>query len=564
MGFKAKDLAAGNTHGVTITPSTIDAKTQSRSDARTYLQQDRPNLTVLTGHQVTKLLFNGTDANGTTVSGVQFMRYAGDDVKTATARKEVIVSAGSINSPKLLQLSGIGPADLLKKFNIDVVKDLPVGYNLQDHVSSTMNFNFNGDYETWSKLANDQGLQASALAEWQNQHTGLWTYINEAIGYVSGADIAGGPSGASDFVKNTKTSDVIKTINDRHQYPASVRQGLQSQIDIQNRWFTQDIGQFEIILNAWGQNDKNIGFQVALQHPWSRGTVQIATNDPFAAPNIDPDYYGIDADLQMHAMAYDWVRQLAKAGPFGGIITDETRPASKGADQANFLRDQAGTEYHPLGTNAMMPEESGGVVDTELKVYGFKNLRVVDASIMPLHISAHLMAPTYGVAEKGADIIKQAHVYVPPPPPPTTTSSTQSSTSASSTAESSSTESPSSSAAVADTSAGAAGANANKSSGGLSTGAKIGIGVGVGAGGALLLGVIAALVARRRKQEKMADPQPRWLNHTAEAFDDSDQLQAPHYLDPDGRPVSTTGSLDTMATNDLRGSYHQPPFQRQY
>lgn len=98
----------------------------------------------------------------------------------------------------------------------------------------------------------------------------------------------------------------------------------------------------------------------------------------------------------------------------------------------------------------------------------------------------------------------------------------------------------------------------------MSTGAKIGVGVGVGVGGALLLGVIAALLARRRKQEKAVDPQPRWLNHTAEAFDDGDQLQAPGGIDPDGRPVSTTGSLDTMATNDLRGSYHQPPFQRQY
>lgn len=562
MGFQAKDLAAGNTHGVTITPSTIDAKTQSRSDARSFIQEDRPNLTVLTGHQVTKLLFNGTDANGTTVSGVQFMRYAGDDVKTARARKEVIVSAGSINSPKLLQLSGIGPESLLKQNGIEVVKDLPVGYNLQDHVSSTMNFNFNGDYDTWLKLANDKGLQDQALQEWQSSHTGLWTYINEAIGYISGSDLAGGDSGASDFVKNTKPSEVINRINDRHQYPDKVRNGLQQQLEIQNRWFTQDIGQFEIIMNPWGSNDKNIGFQVALQHPWSRGTVQIASNDPFTPPNIDPDYYGIDADLQIHAMAYDWVRRLAKAGPFGNLLTDETRPASNGGDQNNYLRDQAGTEYHPLGTNAMLPEEDGGVVNTELKVYGFKNLRVVDASIMPLHLSAHLMAPTYGVAEKGADIIKQAHVYVPPPPPPTTTSSTMSSTSS----QTSSTETPSSSAAAADPSADAAGANSNKSNDGtMSTGAKIGVGVGVGVGGALLLGVIAALLARRRKQEKAAaDVQPRWLNHTAEAFDDHDQLQAPGGIDPDGRPVSTTGSLDTMATNDLRGSYHQPPFQRQY
>lgn len=561
MGFTAKDLAAGNTHGVTITPSTIDAKTQSRSDARTYIAEDRPNLTVLTGHQVTKLLFNGTDANGTTVSGVEFKRNANDDTKTARARKEVIVSAGSINSPKLLQLSGIGPEDLLKSLGIEVVKDLPVGYNLQDHVSSTMNFNFNGDWETWWKLATDDGLKQQALTEWQNQHTGLWTYINEAIGYISGSDLTGGDSGAADFVKNTKPSDVISRINERQEYPEKVRKGLQAQIEIQNRWFTSDIGQFEIILNPWGQNEKNVGFQVALQHPWSRGKVQIAANDPFAPPNIDPDYYGIDADLQMHAMAYDWVRRLTKAGPFGNMITEETRPANTGGEQNNFLRDQAGTEYHPLGTNSMLPEDDGGVVDTELKVYGFKNLRVIDASIMPLQLSAHLMAPTYGVAEKGADIIKQAHVYVPPPPPPTTTSATPSSTSA----QTSSTETPSSSAAAADPSADAAGASANKDNGGgMSTGAKIGVGVGVGVGGALLLGVIAALLARRRKQEKAVDTQPRWLNHTAEAFDDGDQLQAPGGIDPDGRPVSTTGSLDTMATNDLRGSYHQPPFQRQY
>lgn len=561
LGFQAKDQAAGNTHGVTITPSTLHAQGQSRADARDYLKQDRPNLTVLTGHQVTKLLFNGTDANGTTVSGVSFQANAGDAAKTANARKEVIVSAGSINSPKLLQLSGIGPEALLKSLNIEVVKDLPVGYNLQDHISSQMSFEFQGDWETWDKLRNDQGLQSQSLDEWRNSGSGRYTYINEAIGYISGSDLTGGQSGAADFVKSIKTSDLVNQINDRHQLPSAVRNGLKAQLDLQNDWFTQDIGQFEIIMNPW--DAKSIGFQVALQHPWSRGTVQIASTDPFSAPNIDPDYYGLDVDAQIHNFAYDWVRKLTAAGPFGQIFTKEASPGGNGDAQATFIKNNAGTEFHPLGTNSMLPEEDGGVVDTELKVYGFKNLRVVDASIMPLQVSAHLMAPTYGVAEKGADIIKQAHVYVPPPPVSSSSSSSSSQTSSTQSSSSSTEEPSSTSSTEPESSANASAGGANKSSdGGLSTGAKIGIGVGVGAGGLALLGLIAALCARRHKQSKVTDTEPRWLNHTAEAFDDDDQLQAPGGLDADGRrPMSTAGSLDTMATSDLRGSYQQPPYQ---
>lgn len=349
-----------------------------------------------------------------------------------------------------------------------MLADLPVGQGFHDHVSFGMYFSIQAGIETWFNLAmNVSGAQDAALAQWQATADGPLTYVNEAIGYINAADIG--------FTAAPDAAGTAAAVSSKYGFPASLQKGIQAQYGIQNTQLPTDAGQFEIIMHLWGKDASSIAIQIALQHPYSRGHVALASASPFDPPLIDPDYFGVDADTEMMSSAVAWVRKLVAQGPLGAIITGEQSPGANvtGADLINAFKAASGTEFHPLATAAMLPKDSGGVVDTTLTVYGTQNVRVVDASIMPLHVAAHLMASTYGVAEKAADIIKAKWAYHPP----TSSSAAPTNHGATTGAEPSSapTGTPE-------------GSSASSSS--LSTGAKIGIGVGAGIGAVLLLGAI--------------------------------------------------------------------------
>jgi choline dehydrogenase len=157
-------------------------------------------------------------------------------------------------------------------------------------------------------------------------------------------------------------------------------------------------------------------FLLAHQHPYTRGTVLITSKSAFDYPAIDPKYYGHQYDIDVTMAGQLWARKLAASTPMKDFMISETYPGAgtTGADLEKWFKAGCTTEYHIMGTCSMLPRDSGGVVDTNLIVYGTKNVRVVDASIMPLQVSAHLMAPAYGVAEKAADIVRLSlHSFAP-------------------------------------------------------------------------------------------------------------------------------------------------------
>jgi hypothetical protein len=340
---------------------------------------------------------------------------------------------------------------------------------------------------TWNNLSTSSTLQAEALSQYEANATGLWTYINEAVGYPSMTDITGSSSAASTYA-STVTSAIASTVSDVTSWmnlPSNVATGLTAQYKLMAGWLTQNIGQLEIILTMLGNGGNQIGIQVALQHPWSRGTIFINSTNPFTQPAINPDYFGVGYDIDIMGYGSEFARTLAATSPLSTVMTSEYSPgtAYTGDTLANYTKQNCGTEYHPLGTCAMLPQASGGVVDTNLIVYGSANLRVIDASIMPLHLSAHLMATSYGVAEKGADIIKSKYMAVSVSSNSTATTATPGK--------------------ATDTSV----TNANKaasSTSTLSTGAKIGIGVGAGVGAAVLLGALVSGVASHRARGRGA------------------------------------------------------------
>ncbi|KAK8850704.1 hypothetical protein IAR55_004624 [Kwoniella newhampshirensis] len=577
LGLTARDLAGGSTHGAMITPSTLNMRNQTRSDSKAgYIDPlpPRGNLVILTGQQVTGIIFNGsTDASGNVIaSGLKFQAAAGAQSYSVQANKEVILAGGTVGSAQILQLSGIGPKNILSNLGINSKIDLPVGYNLQDHVSYSMYWTTPEGTLTWNNLSSSPDLQASQLAEYRASRTGMWTYINEAVGYPSLTDIIGSASEASNYA-NTVSTNLDQTVSDVTSWltlPANVATGLKAQYQLQQDWLTNDAGQLEIILTLLGKGGNQLGIQVALQHPWSRGTIFINSTDPFTEPLINPDYFGVGYDIDIMGYGSAFARRLAAASPLSDVMITEQYPgaAITGDALANYTKTNCGTEYHPLGTCAMLPKESGGVVDTTLIVYGTSNLRVIDASIMPLHISAHLMASSYGVAEKGADMIKKKHWLVTAVANTTTASSASQVTASVGRATD-----------TAITEANQSGSSQSA----LSTGAKIGIGAGVGVGVAAVLAGLLLFFCLRRKKSNGAVTEKGWYNNRTAgpgwdqgigggeykeaeatggaypmaAFDSHNPQQplqgADDYSSGSGAPWahSRTQSLNTIATADL-------------
>ncbi|PWY99221.1 alcohol oxidase [Testicularia cyperi] len=389
------DPDAGQSWGAFLATSNINPSNWTRSFSRTaYLDPFtyRSNLNVLTGHQVTKIVFDGSkDANGNVrATGVQYAAASGQQTHTVNARREVILSAGAINDPQILQLSGVADRGLLSSLDIQTVVDLPgVGYHLQDHLSTGV---------VWAPA---QGVNMPPASVTGNAETD--SYVNSAIAYVSGATIFGNEW-------NTIVSDMRSNLSaavDAYNAPASVKEGYRqtytSQID---KIFPTDIGPIELL---FALSFGGIQVQAALQHPLSRGSIKITSQNPFAAPAIDPAYLSNEVDMSILREGFKLARRVGQQSPLSNYIGNEQAPGSgvqSDSQWENWIRGTVGTEYHPSSTCSMLPRDQGGVVDADLLVYGTNNLRVIDASVPPISFAAHLMSITYGLAEIGAELIQ--------------------------------------------------------------------------------------------------------------------------------------------------------------
>ena len=333
------------------------------STAVAYLRpaRKRSNLTVLTNSQATRILFTGRKA-----SGVELF-HKGKKI-TLQANKEVLLCAGAIQSPQLLQLSGIGPAKLLQEFNIPLIQDLPgVGENLQDHLQYRLIYELNQPISTNDQLRSIFGKVKMGLD---------WLLFR-------GGPLSIGINQGGLFTKVMPTS---------------------SRPDIQFHLGTLSADM------AGGQVHPFSGFTMSVcqLRPESRGYIRIQSADPLVPPRIVANYLDTQYDRDISIAAIKFARSVTQTQPLSNLIAREVKPNNPQSNEAIlvFCRETGATIFHPSGTCKMgAADDSMAVVDADLRVRGVTGLRVIDCSVMPRLVSGNTNWPVVMIAEKAADII---------------------------------------------------------------------------------------------------------------------------------------------------------------
>ncbi len=326
---------------------------------------ERNNLTVLTHAQADRILLD--DANGTRATGIAF-RFKGRPA-TATAKREVILASGAVATPQLLQLSGIGPGDLLQRFDIPVRHALAgVGENLQDHLQVRLAF----------KVQNTETLNERANSLIGRIGMGLEYFL------MRRGPLTMAPSQLGGFAKSDPGRETPNL--QYHVQPLSLER------------FGDPLHPFPAFTAS-----------VCNLRPESRGHIRIKSPDASTAPEIKPNYLSAPADRQVAAQAIRLTRKICAAPAMARFEPEEFKPGPHIASDEDLARaagDIATTIFHPVGT-ARMGQDDRAVVDERLRVRGIAGLRVADASVMPTITSGNTNAPTIMIAEKASDMIKE-------------------------------------------------------------------------------------------------------------------------------------------------------------
>ncbi|KAI0029556.1 GMC oxidoreductase-domain-containing protein, partial [Vararia minispora EC-137] len=353
----------------------------------------RANLTILCNAHVTRL--TSSDSSEFVASGVQFL-FNGSTHSVSTSG-EVILSTGAITSPQLLELSGIGNAGILREMGIEVKVDLPaVGENAQEHIIATVSWELK-DPDAWNTFdilrypeVLDMELRKLKRGE------GIFT-----LGDI-GLHFAPLTLEAPD-----KAKDIMRCLPTDHHVP-----GLAEQYALQTKHLREGVAGLEILSfpgfmskpNLPECGKKYISLVGVLNRPFSRGTIHIASPDVLRQPIIDPHYFEEDVDFFTFLEHIKFMRELGASEPLSSIVSKEINPGPVVQSDmmlATWLKNAMESTYHTIGTCSMLPRDKGGVVDAELRVYGTRNVRVVDLGIVPLHFTSHSQATVFAIAEQG-------------------------------------------------------------------------------------------------------------------------------------------------------------------
>lgn len=396
------DSLSGHPLGVAFQPGSIDTVEWKRSyAANAYLPNAGSNLDVLLNSRVARVNLEKSGEGSFTATGVTL-----EDGTIINARKEVILSAGALQSSGLLELSGIGQKSVIDAAGIDHIIDLPgVGENLQDHVRTQLVWQLKDDHTSLDKLIYNATFAAEQLALWEDRQYSIYDELPNGIALLNYQQAFGSNStlvalAQQEFGNSTDTIDKKKLdfLSDDSVAKVEI-------VFLDGYLGTKG---YPLPDNPdYGQN--YLTLVGALMHPLSRGNVHIKSANISEPPLLDPRLLTSEHDLQGLIEIGKLARKIGQTEPLSSILFAEHEPGLSTVDTeedwADFVRNTSLSLFHVAGTCAMLPKEEGGVVDPALKVWGTTNLRVVDASIIPVLIASHTQTIVYGIAEKAAQII---------------------------------------------------------------------------------------------------------------------------------------------------------------
>lgn len=361
------DYNSGDQEGVGYFQRTVDRGFRV-SAARGYLlpAMKKGNIELITNARANRILFEGKRA-----TGVSFLRKQGGVETVVTARREVIISGGTANTARLLQVSGVGSSAVIGKLGVKMVHELPgVGENLIDHYSARMVMRARSEVVTLNELARGPrlGLQ---IMRWAMKQPSILALL---------------PSQVYLFTKSKKEVEFpdLQCVF----VPGSYREGKHYVLD-----------KYPGVTGGWWQH-----------RPESKGHVHATSTDVFVDPIIQPNYLQHPLDQEVMVGGMKIIRELLHSPMLSKYLVEETIPGVKvqtDEQMLDFCRMNGSTGYHLVGTAKMGPKlDKMAVVDHELRVHGMQSLRVVDASVMPMIVSANTYAATMMIAEKASDLIK--------------------------------------------------------------------------------------------------------------------------------------------------------------
>ncbi|QPC59540.1 hypothetical protein HYE67_001771 [Fusarium culmorum] len=397
----------GSNVGVWTCINAVDPSSARRSYALDYCAPHPHNLHILTNATVNEIVINGDKV----ATGVHLTHHG--EEYTVSASREIILSAGSVKSPQILELSGIGNPEFLDRAGVPVkVESLHVGENLQEHIMLATIFEVDPSLANRDDLQKDEKLALAAQEQYAQTADGPLTVLPVSICYVPLAH----------FVPKDTLSSLHAEADQISEFDADKHDILTHRLNGNSK-----LGQIEYIfdLGNWnpyfqGEEGKKYGTMLQiLQYPFSVGSIHIrpshsGSSPAEQSPDIDPKYYeGTHGKLDMEVMKHclQFVQKIVNAEPLSKIIHAPASPAAAAYNDDKLMEEwitqNTITDWHPVGTCAMGGRAGieGGVVDERLRVYGVRGLRVVDASVMPLQVSAHIQATVYAIAEKAAHMI---------------------------------------------------------------------------------------------------------------------------------------------------------------
>ncbi|PPR01666.1 hypothetical protein CVT26_013107 [Gymnopilus dilepis] len=374
------DYNSGKPIGVGFTQFTVEngARSSSRTSYLAANFASRKNLHVLLNAQVSRLLNTGKQSGEPLFGNVEFLPSGTKALVQVTARKEVILSAGSIGTPHILMNSGIGDQKTLKQFGIKTIVNNPsVGRNLSDHPLIAVQWTVNSS-DTFEAFTRNATASQEDLNLWETKRQGVF-----ASGTVNNVGWTRLPS----------NSAVLKSRRDPAAGPSTPH-------------FEFLIGN-GIARPPFPATGNFFSMNTVLLTPTSRGFVSINSSNPFAPPLIQPNLLDTEFDVAALREGVRAAHRFAAAPVWADYILAPVNNATTDTEIEAFLRSSVGTLFHPVGTAAMTPKNAGfGVVDPDLTVKGVAALRIVDASVLPVLPAGHTQAPTYAFAERAADLIK--------------------------------------------------------------------------------------------------------------------------------------------------------------